>query len=272
MNRVVLYDLSRMPTTFDFACTAVMAKTLGYEEIRFVVDKPMTEWKYPASIGWRRWANILIPICSLADLMFSVGAEGIDGDVLGYTTGDVERLYLKTGKIAKLRSVINVKDENYVTVTMRTSFRNQWRNSDRPQWEKIIKWLEDRGETVVIVEECESQPMPIEHRMALYANARMNLAVGNGPMVLCWLSEAPYLTFQLPNRIGREKQYDELVQQWARLGFPVGSQLSFRNDKQEIIWGPDDLETVTEAYKRFVTNAELTGNRKQAKPAGGRPC
>ena len=255
MNRVVLYDLSVLPTTFDFACTAVMAKTLGYEEIRFVVDRPMTEWKYSASIGWRRWANILIPICSLADLKFSVGTETIQGDILGYATGDVQKLYEKTGKLEKLHSVLRNDERGYVTITSRNSFRNQWRNSNRPEWEKIIRWLEDRGEKVVLIKECESQPLALEYRMALYTHAKMNLGVGNGPLVLCWLSEAPYLSFQLPHRAGREAQYDALVAQWERLGFPVGSQLSFRTAAQEIIWGPDDFETVIEAWRAHFPDA-----------------
>src|SRR5207249_1092139 len=180
-----------MPTTFDFACTAVMAKTLGYQDIRFVVDKPMTEWKYPAKIGWRRWANILVPLCELADLSFSVGSA-VEGDTLGYTTGQVEALFRKTGRIAKLRSVLNMTHRDYITITLRQSFRSEWRNSS-PDWLKVAEWLKSEGEEVYILEEAEEVPISIERRMAIYANAKMNLAVGNGPMVLCWLSEAPYL-------------------------------------------------------------------------------
>jgi hypothetical protein len=236
-----------MPTTFDFAVFAAIAKTLGYAEIRFVVG--MTDWKYPADIGWKRWANICIPICKLAGLPFSVGGP-LDGDTFGYGTGHIESLFKKRGKITKLKPTFEYPKSGYVTITMRESFRNKWRDSNRAEWARVGEYLARRGEEVIVLEECEAQPLCVEQRMAIYSNAKMNLAVGNGPMVLCWLSEAPYLSFQLPK--GPEKEYQHLVEQWTRLGFPVGSQLSFRNPMQEIVWGPDDFELVKEKYEQLV--------------------
>lgn len=244
-----------MPTTFDFAVYAVMAKTLGYDEIRFVVGN-ITTWKYPAEIGWRRWANICIPLCGLAGLKFTVEGQPGLGDVLGYATGHAEALYKRLGRIEKLKAPDAFTGSGYVTITMRESFRNKWRDSNRPEWAKVSEWLMRRGEEVIVLEECEFQPMALEKRISVYANAKMNLAVGNGPMVLCWLSEAPYLTFQLPKREGREKDYDTLVEQWNRMKFPVGSQLSFRNERQEIVWGPDDFETVTGHYEKIMEQKE----------------
>lgn len=254
-RKLALYDLARMPTTFDFACFAVIAKTLGYEEVRFVVGQ-IADHKYPAEIAWRRWANICIPMCRLAGLKFSV-SERLEGDELGYATGQVEAIYKRAGAIEKLKAVeCGWTKQGYVTITMRQSFRNTWRNSDRAAWGEVEKWLAERGEEVLIVEECEFQPMALDKRMALYSNAKMNLAVGNGPMVLCWLSDAPYLSFQLPHREGREKEYDALVEQWNRMTFPVGSQLSWRTPKQEIVWGPDDFATVTKHYAQMFPTEE----------------
>jgi hypothetical protein len=236
-----------MPTTYDFAVFAVMAKTMKYAEVRFIVG--MTDWKYPADIGWRRWANICIPICKVAGLPFSVGGP-LPGDTLGYATGHIEALAKKVGKLDKLKAPYEFHKKGYVTITMRESFRNKWRDSNRAEWAKVGEYLARRGEEVIVLEECEAQPLCVEQRMAIYSNAKMNLAVGNGPMVLCWLSEAPYLSFQLPK--GPEKEYQHLVEQWTRLGFPVGSQLSFRNPMQEIVWGPDDFELVKEKYEQLV--------------------
>jgi hypothetical protein len=238
-----------MPTTYDFAVFAVMAKTLKYAEVRFIVG--MTDWKYPADIGWRRWANICIPICKVAGLPFSVGGP-LPGDTLGYATGHVEALAKKYGKISKLQAPYEFHKKGYVTITMRESFRNKWRDSNRPEWAKVAEYLAKRGEEVIVLEECEIQPLAVEERLAIYSNAKMNLAVGNGPMVLCWLSEAPYLSFQLPKPAGSEKEYDQLVEQWSRLGFPVGSQLSFRNPMQEIVWGPDDAQLIIEKYEKLI--------------------
>lgn len=239
-----------MPTTFDFAVYAVVAKTLGYDLIHFSVSN-MTQIKYPTEIGWRRWANICIPLCKLAGMKFTVGPN-IEGDMLGYHTGAIEGLYKRTKKIEKLKPLYEYGKKGYVTITMRESFRNKWRDSNRQEWAKVAEYLMKRGEEVAILEECEMQPLALEERLAIYANAKMNLAVGNGPMVLCWLSEAPYLTFQLPK--GPEEDYKNLVEQWNRMRFPVGSQLSFRNKMQEIVWGPDDADLVIEKYEKLVGN------------------
>lgn len=236
-----------MPTTFDFAVYAVIAKTLGYDLVHFAVTG-MAQWKYPPEIGWRRWANICIPICKLAGLPFTVGPN-VEGDVLAYGTGAVEKVYKAKGRIEKLKSVSPFEKEGYVTITMRESFRNKWRDSNREEWAKVGEYLMKRGEEIMVLDECENQPLALEERMAIYTNAKMNLAVGNGPMVLCWLSEAPYLTFQLPR--GPEKDCHQLVEQWSRLKFPIGSQLSFRNDLQEIVWGPDDADLIIEKYEKF---------------------
>lgn len=240
-----------MPTTFDFAVTAVIAKTLGLDGVLFGVGG-MTEWKYSAEIGWRRWANILIPICALAGLKIFV-RDKVEGQALGYATGDVEALYRKLNRLSKLTSNVKPDREGYVTITMRDSFRNTWRNSNRAEWVKVEAELRRRGEDVVVLEDAEDSPMPVAQRLALYEGAKMNLAVGNGPMVLCWLSEAPYLSFQLPRPVNHEKDYQELVAQWDRMGFPVGSQLSFRNARQEIVWGPDDAELIMARYDMLMS-------------------
>lgn len=246
--KVALYDLGVMPTTFDFAVYAVTAKTLGYDLIYFSVRSPPT-WKYPPEISWRRWANICIPMCSLAGLKFTVGSE-MEGDILGYSTGTIQKLYERTGRIEKLKAPRAFGKSGYITITMRESFRNKWRDSNRVQWAKVAEYLMKKGEEVIVLEECESQPMALEERLAIYEGAKMNLAVGNGPMVLCWLSEAPYLTFQLPR--GPENEYRGLVDQWSRLKFPVGSQLAFRNARQEIVWGPDDADLIIEKYENLI--------------------
>ena len=243
-----------MPTTYDFAVYAVIAKTLGYGSIHFATTG-MAQWKYSAEVGWRRWANICIPMCKLAGLEFTVGTK-IEGDMLVYHSGAVENLYKRKGRIEKLKSLYDYPKSGYVTITMRESFRNKWRDSNREEWAKVSEWLMRRGEEIVVLEECEHSPLALEQRMALYANAKMNLAVGNGPMVLCWLSEAPYLSFQLPR--GPENDYKALVEQWNRMKFPVGSQLSFKNDRQEIVWGPDDAELIIEKYEKLVGNTANT--------------
>jgi hypothetical protein len=247
--KLALYDLSKNPTTYDFTVFAVVAKTLGYEEVRFLANDigHYTARKYPPSIAWRRWANVCVPICGLAGLRFHVHTVR-EGDEFGYHTGAIVAVHQKTGKISKLQA-IKTPLSGHVTITMRRSNIHQWRDSNIEAWKKTKEWLEARGETVIVLEDCEFAPLFVEQRMALYGSAKMNLSVGNGPMVLCWLSEAPYLSFQLPH--GTKEEEENLAAQWKRLGFPVGSQLAFRNPRQEIVWGPDDFDLIKEKYEQL---------------------
>jgi len=242
------YDLSRWPTTFDFASWLVLAKTAGCDHVQFVIGNGVAEWKYPKTVTWKRFGNILVPMCALAGMDFSVVHES-DGFEFPYAWGDVEKLYQKNKHVELLKPTFTLKPAQYVTITMRDSFRNTHRNSDVHEWEKFRGYLERRGKRVVQLEECERSPLDLEYRLALYAGAEMNFGVNNGPMSMCAMSEAPYMIFNIyPKRKATEKTYD-LVMLMESTGFGEGSQFGFRNERQTLVWGPDDYEVMVNAYE-----------------------
>lgn len=245
---VALYHLSHHPTTFDFAAWAIIAKTHGCDHVRFVSDGPIQTTKYPDYIAWRRFGNILVPLCQLAGLSFSVGPL-MRGRQFPYLYGHVEQTYIEQGHIAKLAAPEErLLKPGYVTVTMRESFRNTFRNSNRPAWDRFVTTLRERGRKVVVIEECESAPMILEQRMAIYAGADMNLGASGGPMTLCHFSDAPYLTLNMaPKRPEGERGYDP-EQLMASSGFPFGSQFSFRNERQLLVWKPDTFENIISSF------------------------
>ncbi len=250
------YDLSTQPTTFDFAAWAVIAKTEGCDHVRFVIGKGMATDKYSAATGWKRFGNIVVPICNLAGMTFSVGDEG-DGFEFPYSWGDVERCFREKGRIEVLDATHRITREPYVTISLRNSFRNIHRNSDSHEWEKFKGYLERRGRTVVVLDECERAPLDVEHRMALYHGAVMNFGVNNGPMSLCAVSQAPYMIFNIiPKRKAVEKTYD-VRKLMTATGFPEGSQFSFRNDQQLLVWEPDDYELMVNAYEKMFDEKRI---------------
>ena len=245
-----LYDLAKMPTTFDFAAWAVIAKTHGANHARFVFEGEIACWKYPDYVAWKRFGNILIPISLLARMTFSVGPR-TDGIEVPYMIGDVEKYYKRYGKIRKLKPITEVTESGYVTITIRESFRNRYRNSNVPAWQKFAEYLDKRQIRVVVFPECEQTPIDILHRMKMYAGADMNLGVNCGPLTLCLYSDAPYIMLNMaPKNNTGERSYDmETLLKgcdfWQK-------QFSFRNDKQLIVWEPDTYENIVSAYEQVT--------------------
>jgi hypothetical protein len=219
--------------------------------VRFAIPGEIAAWKYPKDVAWRRFGNILVPLCKLAGLDFTVGGK-VEGPEFPYFYGDVDRLYTKLGHIAKFSSKLEPSErEPYVTITLRDSFRNTYRNSNREAWFKFADWINAQGLDAEILDECETAPLDPEVRMALYAGARMNLGSSNGPMALCHFSDAPYLTFNMsPPQPAGEGDYDN-DQMLRRQGLSPGTQLSFHHDRQWLLWEPDDFETICHYYRRY---------------------
>lgn len=246
-----IYDLTKMPTTFDFAAWCVIAKTAGCDHVHFIADGPIASKKYPKDIAWRRWANICLPMCKLAGMEFSVGGHE-EGREFTYAYGHVEQVYKHIGRIAKLQSVYDHGDSGYITITLRESFRNTYRNSNKEAWNRFAEYLKKRGKRVMVLHDCESAPLNLEYRMALYCGAEMNLGASNGPMALCHFSDAPYITLNMaPKRPEGERGYD-LEKLMTSGGFPFGSQFSFRNADQILVWKPDTYENIVEAYEAIT--------------------
>jgi hypothetical protein len=231
------YDLSVYPTTFDIATWIVMVKTMGANHVRFVFDGKMASWKYPEEIAWRRFTNILIPMCSLAGMSWKIEKTRA-GFTTGYHVGKLNPLYKTHGHISKLKAVTDSKKRGYITITLRDSIRNKWRDSNKEAWEKIRRDLERKGREVVVIKDKEYSPLDLRKRMELYQFADMNLGVSCGPITLCYLSESPYRSFNLTPTL-------EMELFLAKGGFPKGSQFDFRNEKQKIVWEPDSYEVIS---------------------------
>ena len=255
IHDTAVYNLAQNPTTFDFVTWAVLVKSHGYKTVHFIADQGISEIKYPAKIAWRRFGNILIPACSLAGLDFTVGGLK-EGFTTGWHYGHVEHFYRKTGFISKLIPTGILNRKNYVTITIRDSIRNKWRDSNREAWKKFESYLQSQGKDVLVLEDAELAPLDLEYRMALYSQAEMNYGASNGPFTLCHFSEAPYLTINMcPPKPDEEDGYD-LVEHMAKGGFPVGSQFSFRNKRQKLFWIEDSFENIVRAHHELWQEIE----------------
>ncbi len=244
-----VYHLGKYPTTYDFASWACYARTMGEDHVHFIIDGPIAHWKYSEDIAWKRWATILLPLCRLAGLTYSVGGV-MQGNEYPYLPGKLNSLYKEKGSIEKLKSTRDYGKTGHVTITLRDSFRNRYRNSNREAWGRAEKWLSGKGYQVAVFPECEQSPIDLELRMSIYASAQMNLGIANGPMSLCLFSEAPYISLNQTPEVppGEVVQYDQ-KRLLEKQGFPPGSQFAFRNERQKLVYEPDSFENIVRHFE-----------------------
>jgi len=242
-SEVALYPLDTHPTTYDICSYLVVAKTSGAKHVRFCNVESMADWKYPRDLAWKRFGNITIPCVKLSGLGWSVGPK-ISGKAYTYYTNRVNELYEEFGRVELLKPTMNVDLDRYVTITIRESFRNGARNSNRKAWELFKSDLVSEGYDVVWFDECETEPTDVEQRMAYYSGAVMNFGCNNGPMGLCWYSEAPYLTFNM----APDEKTQELMR---RFRFPEGSQFAYRNTRQRLVWEADDISVIRREWSEM---------------------
>jgi hypothetical protein len=139
------------------------------------------------------------------------------------------------------------KKHDHITVTIRDSWRNKHRNSNRAEWDKFISWAENRGEKVVVLEDREEDPISVKDRWELY-QCKMNLFVPSGPAALPILSDAPYIIVGYPGNT--HDVYLQTVHHWLwrNMQFP------WANRNQKLVWKPDKFENIARVYERIATS------------------
>ena len=269
--RTATYFLANQPTTFDFAVWLSTVRTMGFESVSFIGDEFKDKGEaYTPEIARARMEHILRPLAALAGMPV---VEGV-GDYHRIVGAGISHMMASLGFLHRTRGDIwrfpYERRHDHITVTIRQSFRNEHRNSNRPEWDKFVAWAENAGFRVVVIEDCEEtiafkgtnvafDPMPIAERMDAYS-CRMNLGVANGPMMLCWLSAAPHLT------VGMGKNSPQELAMLAHPkghDIPIGSQPVWFLPWQRLVWEPDDADTIIrefgEAMERPVVDTEKEG-------------
>lgn len=235
MNAV--YDLSRCPVNFNFLEFLIASKTLGAKRI-LLDDSRGYKAKYSKEETKRRMESIVFPACELADMDCEFGSgSGMDP---GYHTSAVIKAFRKCGRIAKLRSVLPVGTERF-TVTLRNSKRYPERNSDQASWRKFASEI-----GAWVIEDFDDKPIHLHERMALYMGAEMNYMVANGPINLCFFSDAPLTAFMKNVNLAYHAEH----------GFPKDSQLPWFTERQKVVWTGDSY-------------GELSGHRRLGDGDGG---
>jgi len=158
----------------------------------------------------------------------------------GHILASAIQTHKQLGRIGKIPRPC--KAGNYITITLRKS-RTPERDSDEAEWLKFAQ----RHESVVI-RDWDEEPIPMAKRWELYAGAKMNFMVINGPITLCFHSEAPYLCMRT---IGGENSAITSPKAMAMQGITPGFQFPWANANQRLSYLPDTCENIEAEWAKM---------------------
>jgi hypothetical protein len=217
---IALYDMEHRISTYDYFTWLVHVKMLGATEIVFKTE-PMGRRKWPEAEARKRFENYIKPGPALLDLPSRIGRDG-NGKIGSYQlydlAADLERLRCE---LPRLRSVLPPADVKY-TVTIRETFHNPHKNSDRDLWLRFGERIGAR-----IIEDHARAPIGLYERISLYAGAKMNFGVPNGPMGMLYFSDYPFRIFCDP--VTSKKSF-------GGHRIEIGDQVPWLRPNQRLVW------------------------------------
>lgn len=267
-----VYDLSVAPASYDFVTwlgAAEMArKRGGHRKLRVsFLDGPKDGFRddpLPGSTDFKKQivTNVILPALTMIGAEEGTATDGWRSEyvfrALHYHFKRGEDLpRMKAPNWAKVAVQHWLKGRHPVVVTLREAEHWPERNSNMDAWLRFARETRD----VVFVRDTLKAEDPLEGfeifpaasrniaiRQALYEEARLNMLVSNGPAILLWLSDSPFVQFNLlkPGFPAGEKDWIETF-----IGLTVGDEYPFRNSHQRIVWEDDNYEAITRAYREF---------------------
>lgn len=241
-NHKLMWSLRDHPPTWDFLPACLSAKAHGAEEVVFGLAPTLHALKFPDAGVWNRVRNLLIPIAELCGMPWSMVRQSGVWDAPPHQPQHVDKAAMSLiGPIHK--------SEGYVTITLRNSVSQAWKNSDNREWGKVKEYVEGTGREVVPLFDFEGAPLSPSQRLAVYAKAEFNLGVVTGPMALCMFStDIPYLMFH-GDQSKRGQSGDH---PYIKMGL-YGKQLAFAKPNQRIFWEPDRADRIIKEYQSLTT-------------------
>lgn len=232
---IALYDLRVRPATFDFVNWLVFSRQYGASAVVIRAFDASTR-KFTIDEIHRRVENILLPCCSLARLPARVH---IFGEVPFNEHDPWPDAHLHTAiaglRYERLETVYPPADAPF-TVTIRQTFHAGWRNTpDIPVWKEFALRIGAR-----VIEDDWIRPSPMFERVALYAGAKMNYGVVNGPMSLCSMTPYPCTIFADP---------ETALKGMGQHGVALGENYKHVLPGQRLVWKRPTLDDLLAEHK-----------------------
>jgi len=236
---IAVYRLSDQSPSFEFFFWLVYVVAKGATEIVIDPSNPKTSKMSVDDIN-TYLESVVIPGAAFAGVPIKIkaGANGI-------VCSAQEMLpWAKAG--GQFKRLVSVKPPGKApyTVTIRNHKRAKSRNSNVVAWRTFA---EEIGAT--ILEDYADQRLHIHERMALYAGAKMNFTVCNGPAGLLALSPYPQRMF-VPNQSSCNAQ--------LKFGVALNTERwPWMLPTQKLVWKPDTIENLRETMDELKATLDL---------------
>ena len=223
------YRLSKDIASFEFFNWLVMVKAGGATEIVFDTANPKTN-KFPLDVTMERFRSIIEPGPALAGLP---SRHGSDASSLSATASQLLP-WVKSGNVFERLITVKPVAECSCTVTIRDNSQAKARDSNRDAWERFA---EEIGATVI--DDYRIDPIHLHDRVALYAGAKMNFGVCNGPTHL--ITQTPYPVMMFVNTESARRNT-------IRWGSQPGENLPWMLSNQRLIWQEDSFDNLRRIF------------------------
>jgi hypothetical protein len=238
---IAAFDLERRLPTYDFFPWLTHVKLLGATECTIPHARKLfmrKKWLDSAET-YKRLRHYITPGFALARMPWSFSEEGdreIGSHLHSALVADMQRLRCD---LPRLETVLPPGRERF-TVTIR---HNEWkpeRNSDGELWREFARRI-----GAYVFEEHDERPVPLHQRVAIYAGAKMNFGVPNGPLSLLWWTRYPVSMFCDPfNTV--------MLKDWRRQGMVPGDQVPWFLPNQRLIWETQNMDNLMREFDRVV--------------------
>jgi hypothetical protein len=225
-----LYDLRKRSTTYDYFTWQAHVQAMGANEIVFQADEIIST-KYGLKEARKRFDNFILPGPALSELKCRLGTDGRD---IGSSM--LQELVRLPYPFRRMKSLLPARSERY-TVTLRQTFRKPERNSDEFIWREFARRI-----GAYVIEDHSVEPISLYDRMALYAGAKMNFGIPNGPMGLLYLTEYPFMIFSEPEITSKG---------FAGHGIKVGDQLPTALRGQTLVWERPTVKIMMREFEKI---------------------
>jgi hypothetical protein len=178
---------------------------------------------------------------------------------------DIVRAAREGKAVPRFKVKTNALDRRPVTITLRETDFWPHRNSNVMAWLRFGSKLAMNGEDVLVVRDtakafeplpgfrtCPEASIDLLYRAQLYASAKANLFVANGPAHIAMFLDVPYLIFNGNTQPEGHPYYTDTPSFWRdKVGVEVGGQWPWAGERQRMVWAKDDLENIERAWEEL---------------------
>ena len=226
------YDLGLQAhlATFDFFTWLVAVQARGATEIVLAnTHHPHQKFGMWGEVN-RRIESIIKPGIAFSGLPWRLGH---DGDLIF----DTIHMTNIPDDFPRLKSVLPPSTDVKYTVTIRNQYLKMIRNSDEWTWREFA-----RNIGAVVIEDYRIKPIHLHKRMAMYAGARMNFGVCNGPVAMLFLTDYPVAMCNCARK----------MKGWPQHGIAKGDQFRWAKPHQRLWWDVDiKLDLLMHRFKEI---------------------